>query len=134
MTYETRELQRAEAEISKVESQPLEHKREAKQDFYERLILCPDLVAAHISWLLNGDYGFGYQEIAKCYFNWSKRFNIRANLLQLIACAEYRCPSRQARQAYSVLSDEQQSKINELIDIEVQHYKSKQKRHTTKGK
>ncbi len=123
MTYETREIIRAKRELDKLNSMPLQHKREKKQEFFERLVFCPDLVAVEISWLLSGNYGFGYQEIAKSYFNRSKRFNIRAKLLQLIACAEYRCPATQANQAYKMLCSEQQDEINDLIEIEVQHHK-----------
>ena len=134
MNYETIELNRARSELSNLNSIPLQQKREAKQEFFEHLVFCPDLVAVKIEWLLNGSYGFGYQAIAKTYFNRSKRFNIRANLLQLIACAEYLCPATQANQAYKMLCSEQQDEINDLIEIEVQHYKSKQKTHATKGK
>ena len=132
-TYKTREILRTASEISRIESQPLKHKREAKQEFFDRLVTFPDLVAKQISWIFNGDYGYGYQEIGQSYFNRSKRFNIRYRLLGLIALAEFRCPARQARQAYNMLSIRQKDEINKLIEIEVQNHKSNLKTHTTKG-
>ena len=132
-TYKTREILRTASEISRIESQPLKHKREAKQEFFDRLVTFPDLVAKQISWIFNGDYGYGYQEIGQSYFNRSKRFNIRYRLLGLIALAEFRCPARQARQAYNMLSIRQKDEINKLIEIEVQNHKSNLKTQTTKG-
>lgn len=125
--YEMREILKTAAKIAKIESQPLEHKREASQEFFDRLVNCPDLVAVEISCLLSGNYGFGYQDIANSFFNRSKRFKIHANLIKLIGIAVYRCPARQARQAYNILSIRQKNDINKLIDKEVQHHKSKQK-------
>lgn len=133
-TYKTREILRTASEISRIESQPLKHKREASQEFFDRLVNFPDLVANQISWIFNGDYGYGYQEIAMSYFDRPKRFNINANLIKLIGIAEYRCPARQARQAYNMLSITQKNDINKLIDKEVQHHKSNLKTQTTKGK
>ena len=132
-TYKTREILRTASEISRIESQPLKHKREAKQEFFDRLVTFPDLVAKQISWIFNGDYGYGYQEIGQSYFNRSKRFNIRYRLLGLIALAEFRCPARQARQAYNMLSIRQKDEINKLIEIEVQNHKSNLKTQATKG-
>ena len=106
---------------------PMEKQREAKQEFLETLITKPNVIVERMTWLFNGTYGDGYQIIANSYFNRSKRFNIQDRLLELIAIAEYRCPSRQARQAYNSLTEIQKALFNLMVNRIIKNH------HTTKG-
>ena len=101
MTYETREIIRARRELDKLNSIPLQQKKEAKQKFFSDLTSSPSLIVERISWLLDGNYGFGHYLICKDWLTRSKRFNVNARLFQSIAALEYQCPLRQANQVYN---------------------------------
>ena len=123
MTYETREIIRAKRELDKLNSIPLQHKREAKQEFYNDLTSSPSLIVERISWLLDGNYGFGHYLICKDWLSRSKRFNVNACLFQSIAALEWQCPQRQANQVYNMLTSEQQKQLNLMITTVIQQHK-----------
>lgn len=126
MTYETREIIKARRELDKLNSIPLQHKREAKQELFDLLTMPNgfETIVREISWLLDGNYGFGHYLICKDWLTRSKRFNVNARLFQSIAALEYQCPLRQANQVYNMLTSEQQKQLNLMITIVIQQHKA----------
>tara|TARA_Y100001937_G_scaffold15519_2_gene21247 strand:- start:913 stop:1308 length:396 start_codon:yes stop_codon:yes gene_type:complete len=130
MTYETREIIRARRELDKLNSIPLQQKKEAKQKFFSDLTSSPSLIVERISWLLDGNYGFGHYLICKDWLTRSKRFNVNARLFQSIAALEYQCPLRQANQVYNMLTSEQQKQLNLMITTLIQQHKEESEEET----
>lgn len=125
MTYNQREINKSINELNKLNSIPLQHKREAKQEFFEILTMSNgfETIVREISWLLDGNYGFGHYLICKDWLTRSKNFNVNARLLSSIAGLEYQCPPRQANQVYNMLTSEQQKQLNLMITLVVQQHK-----------
>ena len=121
--YEMRELQRAAAEISRIENQPLEHKREAKKEFQEALRTEPGLIVERMSWYLDGNYGFGHYLKSKEWLSRSKNFNINARLMQSVAALEWQCPARQANQAYNSLTETQKDLFNLMVNRIIENHR-----------
>tara|TARA_Y100001938_G_C8004074_1_gene386362 strand:+ start:447 stop:842 length:396 start_codon:yes stop_codon:yes gene_type:complete len=130
MTYETREIIRARRELDKLNSIPLQQKKEAKQKFFSDLTSSPSLIVERISWLLDGNYGFGHYLICKDWLTRSKRFNVNARLFQSIGALEYQCPLRQANQVYNMLTSEQQKQLNLMITTLIQQHKEESEEET----
>lgn len=111
--YESRELAAWRKQISDLEHAPLAERREAKALWLEAL-RAPRLLRERAEWLMAGSYGAGplidvNASLAR------RRVNHIAYVAQALAAAEWMCPPREARIAYSALTPAEQVAANEAI-------------------
>lgn len=111
--YEQSELRLAYRHIADVANAPLADRKEA-QKTYAKALLDPAWLQERCEWLLNGDYGYGPMVMARRIAK-NQRQNQTAALGQLIACFEWQCDERSARQAWKKLTKAQQVAANAAI-------------------
>lgn len=113
--YDTRSKAEARRRLDRVRHAPLEDRREAKANFLEAMRDAPSRVAERISWLLDGNYGYGEMLLAQQILR-SPRMNRRAALTQMIGALEWMCTENDERLAWKALSKAQQAKLDSEID------------------
>ena len=119
LAFERAEKQRFIAELQAVEQAPLADRQEGRADWTAAL-QTPELVAERIGWLLNGSYGQGSYGAALAMIG-NPRMNVQAWLGQTIAAIEWHCPANFARATWKALSRDQQTKLAELIQAEIDY-------------
>lgn len=107
-------------QIRQVESAPLAERQEARKDWTEAL-QDPALIAERVSWLLDGNYGFG-AHIAAQEVAGNKRMNRPAWMGITIAALEWNCPSNFARAAWNKITTAQQEAITAAIQAEINQF------------
>ena len=113
--YHRRSLDEAMAHQREVEGASLEDRKEARKEFAQALE-DPPLIGERVSWLIDGNYGFGEMLKAKQIIA-SPRMNRRAALTSLIAMYEWQCPHAFAVDAWNKLSASEKSAVNAALDI-----------------
>ena len=116
--YEMREAQEYQRQLRDVEKAPLADRKEAAEAFLEAM-KDPALVAERISWLFDGNYGYGAMQAAKRVLGMSARANKAATLTQMIAALEWRTPPRLAVQAWKKLSSAQKAALDKAVKAEI---------------
>lgn len=109
--YDAREKSLAVRSLDKIRFAPIDERREAKAAFFEAMRDQPSLVAERVSWLLDGNYGYGQMLLAKQILR-TPRMNRAAGLTQMIGAFEWQCPENEARLAWKALSKAQQAKLD----------------------
>ena len=110
--YETTERNAFRHQLIRIESLPLNERREGASDFAQSL--SPERMAERADWILNGSYGFGCQLVAK-EIAASPRMNRAAWFGQVIAALDHNCPAAMARKAFLSLPTDKQDEINKAI-------------------
>lgn len=117
--YEQNELRAASRHEREIDQAPLNDRKEAQRRFFEVMWTQPGLVAERISWLLDGNYGWGAMKMAKQILA-SPRMNRRAALVQSIAVFEWMCPRRMAIDAWKKLAPAQKQLLDAAVDVVVE--------------
>jgi hypothetical protein len=115
--YEAREANEAHRRTMEIERAPLKDRKEARAEWLEAM-RDPSLVAERISWLIDGNYGYGQMQQAKRVIA-NKRLNREAALCQLIARYEWMCPGNFAADAWKSLSKAEQAALSVAIAKEI---------------
>jgi len=113
--YELRELASAHKHMTRIETAPIDDRKEAAASFFEAMQKLPELIAERIGWLIDGNYGYGEMLMAKRVLG-SPRMNRSAVLVQLIGAFEWQSPGAMTRAAWKKLSRDQQVRL----EMEVQ--------------
>ncbi len=114
--YESNERLRAIRDESRIAKAPLADRKEAQAAFYEAMATDPAIVAERISWLIDGNYGYGQMQMAKQVVG-SPRMNREAALTQLVAVFEWQCPRRMAIDAWKKLTGPQKKALSAAIAV-----------------
>ena len=117
--YERRERDEAARHEREIDRAPLSERKENQQNFFEAMRDDPALVAERVSWLLDGNYGYGAMTLAKQVLA-SPRTNRRAALVQSVAVFEGMCPRRMAVDAWKKLSSSQKSLLDQAVDVVIE--------------
>jgi hypothetical protein len=125
--YEQRERQMVFAKLDEVKNAPLSDRREARKDFAKAL-RNPALVAERISWLIDGNYGYGLyimaRELLEACTNSRRKAYCRTILCQWIAAHEWQCPAPFALQAWKALSLEEKDALSAAVDREIDAFRA----------
>lgn len=117
--YEENEYRRYFAELKRIEQAPIAERKDAQKQYLDALVSYPEIIAERVRWLFNGSYGWAQQQKALQVLN-SPRMNRIAALSVMIAQQDHFCPARFAVNAYLKLTKKQQTRINELIQKEIE--------------
>lgn len=112
--YERREWLTAFQEMEEVRKAPLADRKEAQSEFFEAMRAHPKLVAERISWLLDGNYGYGAMLHAKRILG-SPRMNRVAALTQMIGSFEWRSPAVMTIAAWKKLTPDQKLSLDHAV-------------------
>jgi hypothetical protein len=112
--YARRELTSAQKQLQDVRRAPLSDRNEAKESFFDTLRNNPSLVGERISWLFDGNYGYGPMLLAKQSLA-SKRSNRAAALTQMIGAFEWQVPEEMTRDAWKKLSAREQMLLERVV-------------------
>jgi len=118
--YERNERTRAYNDEQRINRAPLGDRKAARDAFHEAMAEDPATVAERISWLLDGNYGYGQMQAAKEVVA-NKRLNREAILTQLVAVHEWQCPRDMARAAWTKLTPAQKKALSAAVAVVVQH-------------
>jgi hypothetical protein len=114
--YEARSLREAAAHEREIDSAPLADRKEAQAAFLEVIRDDPALVAERISWLIDGNYGYGEMLKAKQVVA-MPRSNRIAALTQLIAVYEWMTPRSMAVAAWKKLTNAQKQELDRMVEV-----------------
>jgi hypothetical protein len=117
--YESSERRRAMLDEQRIERAPLSDRKEAQAAFHEVMARDPAVVAERISWLIDGNYGYGQMQIARQVVG-SPRVNREAALTQLVAVYEWQCPRRMAVDAWKKLTPAQKKALSAAVAVVVE--------------
>lgn len=113
--YELNERSAFLAQIKSCDTLPLSERNENKKEMIEVLQECLQSFYQAVSFLINGDFGYGaYQATKESLQN--KRMNRKAWLFNTTACLNYSVPFRQACNLWHGLDFELKEKINKKLD------------------
>jgi hypothetical protein len=113
--YEQREIREAQAQQRAVAKAPLAERKEAQLDFFKAMRDQPRLVGERVSWLLDGNYGYGSMLLAKRILH-SPRMNRVAALTQMIGVFEWQCPEDMTRQAWKRLTPGEKHELARAVE------------------
>jgi hypothetical protein len=114
--YESNERHLAHTEEQRIEKASLLDRKEAQAAFLDTMATDPATVAERISWLLEGNYGYGQMQMAKQVLA-SPRMNREAALIQLAAVFDWLCPRRMAADAWKKLTAPQKKALSAAITV-----------------
>jgi hypothetical protein len=117
--YESNERRRAILDEQRIDQSPLRDRKEAQAAFHEAMARDPATVAERISWLIDGNYGYGQMMMAKQVVG-SPRMNREAALTQLVAVFEWQCPRNLAVDAWKKLTPAQKKALSEAVAVVVE--------------
>lgn len=130
--YERNERTRFYNQLREIERAPLADRKEACREFFEAMRDDPALVAERVSWLLDGNYGFGsYQAAGEVARN--TRMNRVAWLTQIIGALEWQCPQRMLIAAWKKLSPSERENLRRYVDRVLQGWLKEQARQAAEG-
>jgi hypothetical protein len=118
--YESSERRQAMLEEQRIERESLRDRKEAQAAFLEAMARDPATVAERISWLIDGNYGYGQMQMARQVVG-SPRMNREASLTQLVAVFEWQCPRRMAVDAWKKLTPAQKKALSAAITVVVEN-------------
>ena len=118
--YEQQERHRVYVEEQRIEKEPLSDRKAARDAFHEVMAEDPATVAERISWLLDGNYGYGQMQVAKEAVA-NKRMNREALLTQMAGVFEWRCPRVMCRHAWGKLTPAQKKKLSAAVAVVIKH-------------
>jgi len=113
--YEQHEIREAHAQRNAVNKAPLAERKEAQAEFFEAMRDRPRLVGERVSWLLDGNYGYGSMLLAKQILQ-RPRMNRVAALTQMIGVFEWQCPEDMTRQAWKRLSAGEKHELARAVE------------------
>lgn len=113
--YEQREIRAAHKQIDEVNKAPLADRKEAAAEFYEAMAERPRLVGERVSWLLDGNYGYGSMLLAKNILS-HKRMNRVAALTQMVGVFEWQSPEVMTRQVWKRLSPGEKNELARAVE------------------
>lgn len=113
--YEQREIREAHKQQEEVNKAPLAERKEAAASFFEAMAERPKLVGERVSWLLDGNYGYGPMLLAKNILA-HKRMNRVAALTQMIGVYEWHSPEVMTRQAWKRLSAGEKNELARAVE------------------
>ena len=114
--YEANELAIARRDEERINSEPLEDRKECQASYLEAMRSDPALVAERIAWLIYGNYGKGPQLLAERIVA-SPRSNRVAGLSQLACVFEWRCPRAMGVAAWKKLTASQKQSLESAIEM-----------------
>jgi hypothetical protein len=117
--YERNELYQAVRREQEIDRAPLSERKEAQQNFLETMRDDPAVVAERVSWLLDGNYGYGPMMMAKEVLR-NPRLNRRAILVQSVGVHEWMCPRRMTVDAWKKLTLAQKDLLDAAVDVVVE--------------
>lgn len=117
--YEANELAMARRDEERINAEPLRDRKECQANFLDAMASDPALVAERISWLIDGNYGFGPMLLAKQIVA-SPRMNRVAALSQLIGVFEWRCPRVMGIAAWKKLTGTQKGTLDAAIETVIE--------------
>jgi hypothetical protein len=120
--YESNEAALYRKQIAEIEKAPLSERKEACADFYKAMKDNPALVAEHIGWLLDGNYGYGAMQVARRVAHAGGRTNKSSHLGPMIAALDWQCPARMAVAAWKKLSPSEKATLESAIKAEIKSY------------
>jgi hypothetical protein len=112
--YERREMQEAQAKLTEVRKAPLADRKEAAKDFFEAMRDNPQIVGERVSWLLDGNYGYGSMLLAKRVLG-APRSNRAAAITQMVGAFEWQSPEEMSRAAWKKLTASQQVALDRAV-------------------
>jgi len=118
--YEQQERHRMYVEEQRINQAPLGDRKAARDAFQEAMAEDPATVAERISWLLDGNYGYGQMVMAKEAVA-AKRMNREALLTQMAGVFEWQCPRDMARAAWTKLTPAQKRALSAAVSVVIQH-------------
>lgn len=113
--YEQREIREAHRQRDEVNKAPLAERKEAAASFYEAMAERPKLVGERVSWLLDGNYGYGPMLLAKNILR-HKRMNRVAALTQMIGVYEWHSPEVMTRQVWKRLTPGEKAELARAVE------------------
>lgn len=116
--YETREIRAAHHHLDEVKKAPLADRKDAQLDFFKAMRDQPRLVGERVSWLLDGNYGYGSMLLAKRILH-SPRMNRVAALTQMIGAFEWQCPEDMTRQAWKRLTPGEKHELARAVEAAI---------------
>jgi hypothetical protein len=114
--YERNERSRAYADEQRINKASLGDRKAARDAFHEAMAEDPATVAERISWLLDGNYGFGQMMVAKEAVT-AKRMNREALLTQSVGVFEWQCPRDMSRAAWTKLTPAQKKALSTAVAV-----------------
>jgi hypothetical protein len=118
--YESSERRRAMLDEQRIERAPLRDRKEAQAAYLEAMSSDPAVVAERVSWLIDGNYGYGQMQMARQIVA-SPRMNRESALCQLAAVFEWQCPRRMAVDAWKKLTTAQKTALSAAVDVVVRN-------------
>ena len=91
--------------------------------FHEAMAEDPATVAERISWMLDGNYGYGQMVMAKEAVA-AKRMNREALLTQMVGVFEWQCPRDMSRAAWTKLTPAQKKALSAAVAVVIKHAES----------
>ena len=116
--YETNEARLLHKQLEAVRLAPLADRKAAQADMLQAMRDDPALVAERVSWLIDGNYGYGSYTMIRRIL--ASRCNKPAALVQLVGALEWGCPERLTANAWHALTANQQEKLNKLVLAEIE--------------
>ena len=117
--HEAHEAALHRAELQRIEAAPLHERQEARAEWLAAMQADPQLIRERVLWLIQGAYGKGSWDAARRILGASKRTNKVAQLCQLIAALEWKCPSTFAVLAWHGLTAEQKEALRAGVQSEI---------------
>ena len=114
--YESNERRSAIIDEQRIEKASLADRKEAQAALYDAMATDPATVAERISWLIDGNYGYGQMQMARQVVA-SPRTNREAALTQLVAVYEWQCPRRMSVEAWKKLSTAQKKALSAAVAV-----------------
>jgi hypothetical protein len=113
--YEEREIREARHHLDEVKKASLADRKEAQAAFLAAMQHHPRRVGERVSWLLDGNYGYGSMILAKQILH-SPRMNRVAALTQMIGAFEWQSPEEMTRQAWKRLSAGEKHELARAVE------------------
>ena len=121
--YEANERHRAYVDEQRINQAPLGDRKAARDAFHEAMAEDPATVAERISWMLDGNYGYGQMVMAKEAVA-AKRMNREALLTQMVGVFEWQCPRDMSRAAWTKLTPAQKKALSAAVAVVIKHAES----------
>ena len=121
--YEANERRRAYADEQRINKASLGDRKAARDAFHEAMAEDPATVAERISWMLDGNYGYGQMVMAKEAVA-AKRMNRESLLTQMVGVFEWQCPRDMSRAAWTKLTPAQKRALSAAVAVVIKHAES----------